>query len=151
MVLQEPVLFKRDVKENIKYGNLNATDKEVLSSIKAAYIEKFIEDGKNSDCPVSGGEKQRIAIARAILKNPQILLLDEATSALDTNSEEIVQKALDNLMSNKTCIVIAHRLSTIVNSNVIFVMDNGRIIENGTHNELLSKKGTYYNLFQGSK
>ena len=151
LVLQEPVLFKRDVKENIRYGNLNASEEEILSSAKTAYIEKFLEDGKNRDCPVSGGEKQRIAIARAVLKNPRILLLDEATSALDKNSEEIVQKALDNLMVDKTCIVVAHRLSTIVNSDVIFVLDNGKIVECGKHQELLNNKGPYYNLYIGSR
>ena len=108
--------------------------------------------GKDSN--VSGGQKQRVCIARAIVKDPKIMLFDEATSALDKVSEEIVQKALDDLMVNRTSIVIAHRLSTIVGSDVIFVLESGELRERGTHEELLRKKGKYYNLyntFQGKK
>ena len=150
LVSQEPVLFKRSVYENILYGNLNATKDEVLEAAKRAHIEKFFDKqqmGTKED-PVSGGEKQRLAIARCFLKNPIILLLDEATSALDKESEVEVQKSLFELQKCRTSISIAHRLSTIVDSDVIFVIENGKVIEQGKHQELLDKGGKYAILYK---
>ena len=153
LVSQEPVLFKRSVYENILYGRLDATKEEVLSAAKAASIEKFFDKqqmGTKED-PVSGGEKQRLAIARAFLKDPIILLLDEATSALDKESEKSVQKSIDILQKGRTSIAVAHRLSTIQNSNVILVMESGRLVEKGTHEELLSLGKKYANLHKYSE
>ena len=153
LVSQEPVLFKRSVYDNILYGNLKAEKDEVFNAAKNAKIEKFFNDeemGTKED-PVSGGEKQRLAIARAFLKNPVILLLDEATSALDKESEINVQKSIDELQKGRTSITVAHRLSTIVNSDVIFVLENGVLVEQGTHNELIEKKGKYFNLYKYSE
>ena len=150
LVSQEPVLFKRSVYENILYGNLNATKDEVLEAAKRAHIEKFFDQqqmGTKED-PVSGGEKQRLAIARCFLKNPVILLLDEATSALDKESEVEVQKSLFELQKCRTSVSIAHRLSTIVDSDVIFVIENGKVIEQGKHQELLDKGGKYAILYK---
>ena len=133
LVSQEPVLFKRSVYENIRYGKLTATRDEVFTAAKRACIEKFFnkkELGTKED-PVSGGEKQRLAIARAFLKNPIILLLDEATSALDKESEIEVQKSIYELQKGRTSIAVAHRLSTIEDSDVIFVLEAGRIVEKG--------------------
>ena len=141
--------------ENIRYGRLEATDDEVIAAARAANADDFInglpdkyqtrlgERGAN----LSGGQRQRIAIARAILKDPQILILDEATSALDTESEKIVQEALDKLMIGRTSIVIAHRLSTILKADQIFVVEAGHLREQGTHEELLAKKGLYKTLY----
>ena len=140
LVSQEPVLFKRNVYENILYGDLNANKDEVLEAAKRAHIEKFFDKeqmGTKED-PVSGGEKQRLAIARVFLKNPVILLLDEATSALDKESEVEVQKSLFELQKFRTSISIAHRLSTIVDSDIIFVIENGNIVEQGKHQELFT-------------
>ena len=150
LVSQEPVLFKRSVYENILYGNLNATKDEVLEAAKRAHIEKFFDQqqmGTKED-PVSGGEKQRLAIARCFLKNPVILLLDEATSALDKESEIEVQKSLFELQKCRTSVSIAHRLSTIVDSDVIFVIENGKVVEQGKHQELLEKGGKYAILYK---
>ena len=152
LVSQEPVLFKRSVYENILYGNLNANRDEVFEAAKRAHIEKFFDKqqmGTKED-PVSGGEKQRLAIARVFLKNPVILLLDEATSALDKESEVEVQKSLFELQKFRTSISIAHRLSTIVDSDIIYVIEGGRIIEQGKHQELLQKGGKYSTLYKYS-
>jgi ATP-binding cassette subfamily B (MDR/TAP) protein 1 len=152
LVMQEPCLFKRDVKENIRYGNLNATDDEIFQAAEKANIQKFFtkDDQGTKDTPVSGGEKQRIAIARTFLKNPTIMLLDEATSALDKESEVEVQKSLDKLLEGKTSITIAHRLSTIEKCDVIYVLDHGCIVEQGNHQELYEKRGRYYTLHKYS-
>ena len=146
------MLFKRSVYENILYGRLDATKEEVFAAAKRAAIEKFFnkkELGTKED-PVSGGEKQRLAIARAFLKNPTILLLDEATSALDKESENEVQKSIFDLMKDRTSIAIAHRLSTIVDSDVIFVLENGKIIEQGKHDDLLRLGNKYATLYKYS-
>ena len=155
LVPQETMLFSTTVMENIRYGRLEATDEEVVAAARAANAEEFIKDlpegyatrlgerGLN----LSGGQRQRLAIARAILKNPRVLILDEATSALDTESEKIVQDALDKLMVGRTSFVIAHRLSTIFNADQIFVVENGHLREHGTHEELLAAGGLYSNLY----
>ena len=152
LVSQEPVLFKRSVYENILYGDLNANKDEVFEAAKRAHIEKFFdkEEMGTKEDPVSGGEKQRLAIARVFLKNPVILLLDEATSALDKESEVEVQKSLFELQKFRTSVSIAHRLSTIVDSDVIFVIENGRIVEQGKHDELIQKGGKYATLYKYS-
>lgn len=155
LVPQETMLFSTTVMENIRYGRLDATDEEVVEAARAANAEEFIKElpegydtrlgerGLN----LSGGQRQRLAIARAILKNPRVLILDEATSALDTESEKIVQDALDKLMVGRTSFVIAHRLSTIFNADQIFVVENGHLREHGTHEELLAAGGLYSNLY----
>ena len=155
IVPQETMLFSSSVRENIRYGRLDATDEEIEEAARAANAEEFIlqlpegyetkigERGLN----LSGGQRQRIAIARAILKNPRILILDEATSALDTESEKIVQAALDKLMVGRTSFAIAHRLSTIFNADCIYVIDGGHIVEQGTHEELLAAGGLYSTLY----
>ena len=153
LVSQEPVLFKRSVYQNILYGRLDANKEEVLAAAKAAVIEKFFDQkemGTKED-PVSGGEKQRLAIARAFLKDPIILLLDEATSALDKESEKGVQESIDVLQKGRTSIAVAHRLSTIQNSDVILVMENGKLVEKGTHEELLALGKKYANLYKYSE
>lgn len=156
IVPQETVLFNGTVYDNIRYGNLEATEEEIVAAAKAANAHEFImqmTDGYETQIGergalLSGGQRQRIAIARAILKDPQILILDEATSALDTESEKIVQEALDKLLVGRTSFVIAHRLSTIVRADVIIVMERGVIVERGTHEELLAKGGIYSKLHQ---
>lgn len=155
LVPQETMLFSTSVMENIRYGRLEATDEEVIEAAKAANAEEFIKelpegyDTKLGErgLNLSGGQRQRLAIARAILKNPRVLILDEATSALDTESEKIVQDALDNLMVGRASFVIAHRLSTIFNADQIFVVENGHLREHGTHEELLAAGGLYSNLY----
>ena len=155
-VPQEPLLFHRSVRENIAYGRPDATDTEIEKAAKKAGAYDFIvklQDGFDTlvgerGVKLSGGQRQRIAIARAILKDAPILVLDEATSALDSESEALIQKSLETLMKNRTSIVIAHRLSTIAKLDRIVVMKRGRIIEDGTHNELLEKNGTYAQLWQ---
>ncbi len=155
MVTQETYLFNASIRTNLKYGNPDATDEELIAAAKAAHIyERIAEMPDGLDTVVgergykmSGGEKQRLAIARVILKDPQILILDEATSALDTISERLVQEALDPLMHGRTTIAIAHRLSTILAADVILYVDKGRIIERGTHAELLAKGGAYSALY----
>ena len=156
IVTQDSILFNDSIKNNILIGKENATNIELVEAAKAANAHKFImemNDDYNSNIgesgmKLSGGQKQRISIARAILKNPEILILDEATSSLDSESEKSVQKALDNIMNGRTAIVIAHRLSTIQKADKIVVMQNGEIVEKGTHNELMSKKKVYYNLIR---
>jgi subfamily B ATP-binding cassette protein MsbA len=155
IVPQETILFGGSIEMNIKYAKEDATESEIITAAKAANAHKFI-----TECPegyqtivgekgirLSAGQRQRIAIARVILKNPRILILDEATSALDNESEILIQEALERLMKNRTSIVIAHRLSTIHNAGKILVMDDGAIIESGTHSELIKQKGLYHRLY----
>lgn len=156
IVPQETVLFNGTVYDNILYGDLKATRGEIIEAAKAANADAFImamPDGYETQIgergsSLSGGQRQRISIARAILKNPRVLILDEATSALDTESEKLVQSALDQLMLGRTSFVIAHRLSTILKADLILVMEKGRIIERGTHEELLKLNGLYSNLYR---
>ena len=155
-VTQESYLFHDTILANISYGRPSATLAEVESAAQAAYIhDRIMEFPDGYDTVVgergyrlSGGEKQRLAIARVLLHDPRILILDEATSALDTASEREVQKALDALMGSRTTIAIAHRLSTIVNADVINVIDGGRVVESGSHRELLQQDGLYASLYQ---
>ncbi|NXP20086.1 MDR1 protein, partial [Scytalopus superciliaris] len=156
LVSQEPILFDCSIAENIRYGDNGrvVSQEEIEEAAKAANIHAFIEKLPekyntrvgDKGAQLSGGQKQRIAIARALVRNPAILLLDEATSALDTESEKIVQKALDNARQGRTCIVIAHRLSTVQTADIIVVIQNGRVVEQGTHSQLLAKEGHYYAL-----
>jgi len=155
MVLQDTWLFNGSIKDNIAFGKLDATDEEIIEASKKAYVDHFIhtlpegynmivnEEGNN----ISGGQKQLLTIARAFLANPGILILDEATSNVDTRTEIIIQKAMNKLMKGRTSFIIAHRLSTIRDADLILVMDNGNIVEQGNHEELLNKKGYYYNLY----
>jgi len=154
LVSQDTVLFDETVRYNIAYGRAEATDEQVVAAATAAYAHKFIErlpDGYRTvigenGVKLSGGQRQRLAIARAILRNPPILILDEATSALDSESEQVVQMALANLMQNRTTLVIAHRLSTVQNAHRIVVLDRGRIVESGSHEALLQRGGLYKRL-----
>ncbi|WP_058952805.1 ABC transporter ATP-binding protein [Clostridium tyrobutyricum] len=155
MVLQDTWLYNGSIKENIRYGRLDATDEEVVQAAKAAHVDGFVrtlpagynmilnEEASN----VSQGQKQLLTIARAILANPKILILDEATSSVDTRTELKIQKAMDNLMKDRTSFIIAHRLSTIRDADLILVMDHGDIVEQGNHEELLKKNGIYANLY----
>nr|WP_315140307.1 ABC transporter ATP-binding protein [uncultured Flavobacterium sp.] len=154
LVTQDSILFNDSIKANIALGNPNATDEEIIEALKIANAFEFVKDLPNgihtnigdSGNKLSGGQKQRLSIARAVLKNPPIMILDEATSALDTESEKFVQVALENMMQNRTSIVIAHRLSTIQKADVIVVMKKGKIVEQGTHEELIALEGTYNKL-----
>ncbi len=154
LVTQDAILFNDSVRNNINLGFAKATDEEIIDALKIANAWEFVKDLPqgietnigDSGNKLSGGQKQRLSIARAVLKNPPIMILDEATSALDTESEQLVQKALENMMKNRTSIVIAHRLSTIQNADTILVMQKGQIIEQGKHQELLSAKGMYHKL-----
>lgn len=153
-VNQTPILFNDSIFHNIAFGKENTTLAEVIEAAKVANAHDFITETENGyesnigdgGCKLSGGQRQRLSIARAVLKNPPILILDEATSALDTESEKLVQEALENLMKNRTSIVIAHRLSTIKRADVICVLHEGKIVETGKHDELLAKGGIYYKL-----
>ena len=154
LVTQDSILFNDSIKANIALGNPNATDEKIIEALKIANAYEFVKDLPNgihtnigdSGNKLSGGQKQRLSIARAVLKNPPIMILDEATSALDTESEKFVQVALENMMQNRTSIVIAHRLSTIQKADVIVVMKKGKIVEQGTHEELIALDGTYNKL-----
>ena len=156
IVPQETFLFSGSVRDTVIYGKRDASDEEIEKALKMANAYNFVMElpqGLNTEVGergvlLSGGQKQRLAIARAILENPPIMILDEATSALDTESERLVQDALDKLMTNRTTFVIAHRLSTILHADKIVVMENGEIMEVGTHNELLNKKGIYTKLYE---
>lgn len=156
MVLQDNILFSESVKDNILLGKPNSTDEEVLRAAKAANAHDFImnlPDGYDTTVgergvKLSGGQKQRVAIARIFLKNPPILILDEATSALDLESEQLIQEALEKLAQNRTTFIIAHRLSTITHADRIVLIEHGKIVETGTHKQLMEKKGNYYDLFQ---
>ena len=155
MVLQDTWVFSGSIKENIRYGRLNASDDEVINAAKAAHVHHFIKtlpDGYNmllneESSNISQGQKQLLTIARAILADPKILILDEATSSVDTRTELLIQKAMDNLMEGRTSFVIAHRLSTIRNADLILVINDGDIVEQGNHEELLEKGGFYANLY----
>ncbi len=155
MVTQEPWLYSASVRENIRYGRLTATDEEVENAAKAAQAHHFImtlPEGYDTELNeessnVSQGQKQLLTIARAVLADPKILILDEATSSVDTRTEALIQKAMDNLMEGRTSFIIAHRLSTIRDADMILVMNEGDIIEQGTHEELLEKRGFYYELY----
>ncbi|MDU5915902.1 MAG: ABC transporter ATP-binding protein, partial [Negativicoccus succinicivorans] len=152
IVPQDTALFNTTIEENIRYGRLDATDEEVAAAVRAANAEEFVRQlPQGLQTPIgdrglvlSGGQRQRIAIARALLKDPRILILDEATSALDTESEQLVQAALERLMIGRTAFIIAHRLTTIQDADHILVIDRGRIVESGTHQSLLALHGMYY-------
>jgi subfamily B ATP-binding cassette protein MsbA len=155
IVTQETILFNDSIRANIAYGQKIINDEQVLAASKAANALEFINElpegidtviGEKG-VKLSGGQRQRLAIARAIMKNPPILILDEATSALDTESERLVQQALETLMADRTVLVIAHRLSTVTNADKIIVLDKGEIKEMGTHNELMEKEEYYSNLY----
>lgn len=154
LVTQDSILFNDTVKGNLLIANKNASDEEIIDALKIANAWEFVEllpkgiesNIGDSGNKLSGGQKQRLSIARAVLKNPPIMILDEATSALDSESEQLVQNALENMMKNRTSIVIAHRLSTIQKANNIVVLSKGKIVEQGKHQELLEKKGVYFNL-----
>ena len=159
MVLQDTHLFTGTVKENIRYGKLDATEEEVVAAAKLANADSFIRrlpqgydtmlkgDGAN----LSQGQRQLLAIARAAIADPPALILDEATSSIDTRTEKIVQAGMDSLMKDRTTFVIAHRLSTIRNSDLIIVLEQGRIVEQGTHQELIDLGQRYYQLYTGKK
>ncbi|WP_262480709.1 ABC transporter ATP-binding protein [Algibacter lectus] len=154
IVTQDAILFNESIKNNLKLGKQNATDDEVIEALKIANAWEFVKDLPNgietnigdAGNKLSGGQKQRLSIARAVLKSPPIMVLDEATSALDTESERLVQVALENMMKNRTSIVIAHRLSTIQNADQIVVLNKGEIVEQGKHQELIDKNGVYKKL-----
>jgi ATP-binding cassette subfamily B protein len=154
-VPQEPLLFHRTLAENISYGKPSATEKEIINAAKMAHAHDFIKELRDKydtlvgerGIKLSGGQRQRIAIARAMLKDAPILVLDEATSALDSESEKLIQQALWKLMEGRTAIVIAHRLSTIQKMDRIVVLEDGEIAEQGTHKDLLERKGVYATLW----
>lgn len=158
IVLQDTQLFTNTVMENIRYGKLDATDEEVIAAAKLANADGFIRrlpDGyqtklTNNGANLSQGQRQLLSIARAAVADPPVLILDEATSSIDTRTEKLVQDGMDKLMHGRTTFVIAHRLSTVRNSDCIMVLENGRIIERGTHDQLIEEKGKYYQLYTGN-
>ena len=154
-VFQDVTLFNDTVFNNIRVGNMNATEEQVMAAAKAAYCDEFIQRlpdgyqtvlGENGST-LSGGERQRISIARALLKDAPIILLDEATASLDPENEVLIQRAIAKLVEGKTVIMIAHRLRTVVDTDQIIVLDNGKLVEQGTHEELMKKNGLYHKLF----
>ncbi len=157
MVLQDTHLFTGTVKENIRYGRLDATDDEIIEAAKLANAHSFIKhlpkgydtmlvsDGAN----LSQGQRQLLNIARAAVANPHVLILDEATSSIDTRTEKLIEQGMDKLMQGRTVFIIAHRLSTVRNSDLIMVLEGGKVIEKGNHDELISQKGKYYQLYTG--
>jgi ATP-binding cassette subfamily B protein len=156
MVLQDTWLFGGTIRQNIAYGNPSATEEQIRAAAKAAYVDRFVHSLPkgydtvldNEGGAVSAGEKQLLTIARAFLADPSILILDEATSSVDTRTEVLIQKAMVALRSQRTSFVIAHRLSTIRDAHVILVMESGRIVEQGNHEDLIAAKGAYYRLYQ---
>jgi ATP-binding cassette, subfamily B, bacterial MsbA len=156
IVTQEPILFNDTIANNIRLGKEDATDEEIIQAAKIANAHNFVtqkEQGYDTNIgdrgsKLSGGERQRLTIARAVAKNPPILILDEATSSLDTESERLVQDAINNMMQNRTSIVIAHRLSTIRHADEIIVLQKGKIVERGTHEQLLEQNGFYRKLVE---
>jgi subfamily B ATP-binding cassette protein MsbA len=156
IVSQEPILFNTSIRENIGYGFDNVTEEQIIAAAKSAFAHEFIEtlpQGYDTICgergvKLSGGQKQRITIARALIKDPALLILDEATSALDTQAERIVQKALDNLMKERTSLVIAHRLSTVIDADRIVVMQKGKILSIGNHEQLIETCPLYSRLYK---
>ena len=159
MVLQDTHLFTSTVMDNIRYGRLDATDEECIAAAKLANSDGFIErlpDGYNTmltgdGANLSQGQRQLLSIARAAVADPPVLILDEATSSIDTRTEALVQNGMDALMKGRTTFVIAHRLSTVKNADCIMVLEQGRIIERGTHDELIEQQGRYYQLYTGKK